>query len=226
MSDATSPKKTYVLPMEIWAGVLIIVGFTAYLLAKDDKPVKVQKEESTPTQSANVLAKLDGVGIQEAIPILEKYAKRAQQIIPFFPPFPKVWLNPPMEKGEYGSLGERYCIEFMEILFPGHKFPKVRPAWLKNTVHKTNRCLELDGYCEDLAIALEYNGVQHYEWPNFTGMTWEQFMKQRERDQLKEEVCIEKKICLIRIPYTVPNEKIPIAIYAKLLEAVPGLIVY
>lgn len=164
---------------------------------------------------------LEGRTVNESIKILEKHGNLARQIIPDFPLFPKSCVLKPTNKGKYASLGERYCMEFMEILFPGSEFKKVRPTWLKNP--KTNRCLELDGFCDDLMIAVEYNGIQHYSWPNFTGCSQQDFLKQRYRDQIKEEICISKNICLIRIPYTVSLDRIPLAIYSKLLDGVPGL---
>lgn len=230
MSDASKPQaKTTHIPTEIWAGILVIIGFSAVLLLKDDVPIKenvppvVNKSSYLHEEKQDIYASLEGKEVAESIPILEKYSKKAQRIIPFFPSFPKIWLLPPVTRGDFSSLGERHCVEFMELLFGGSKFPKIRPQWLKNVKHNTGRNLELDGYCEELAIAIEYNGIQHYVWPNFTGMTKEEFEKQRERDQLKVEVCIKRNICLIRIPYTVPLERIPLAIYAKLLDAVPEL---
>lgn len=156
-----------------------------------------------------------------AIQQLRRKSNEAKKIIPYFPDFPQIWLVPPQNKGKYSSLGERHCVEFLELLFPGHTFKKCRPNWLRNPL--TNRCLELDGYCPELNLAVEYNGIQHYVWPNFLSMSLADFWKQRERDQLKEELCIRQHICLVRIPYTVPLERIPLAVYSKLLEAVPGL---
>lgn len=226
MSDAGNPQtKRSPFPTEIWVGLLVIVGLTAVIFLRDAEQPKVSepKQKSAPLLQKDIYSLLENKEIPQAIPILERYSKKAQKIIPFFPSFPKIWLMPPTEKGSFSSLGERHCIEFMELLFPGYHFPKVRPKWLENTKHETGRCLELDGYCEELSIAIEYNGIQHYVWPNFTNMTREEFIRQRERDQLKVEICISRNICLIRIPYTVPLERIPLAIYSKLLEGVPEL---
>lgn len=165
--------------------------------------------------------KIKDKNIKESVVYLKKKGREAQRIVPQFPNFPDIWLYPPESKATNSSLGEKYCIEFLELLFLGHKFIKTRPKWLRNP--KTNRPLELDGYCEELKIALEYQGIQHYEWPNFTNCSKEAFFSQRERDQIKEEVCINKNICLIKIPYTIELKRIPLAIYAKLLDAVPGL---
>jgi hypothetical protein len=46
-------------------------------------------------------------------------------------------------------------------------FCKLRPAWLRNTVHNTGRNLEIDCYNEALGIAVEFSGPQHYVYPVF-----------------------------------------------------------
>ena len=57
------------------------------------------------------------------------------------------------------GIGERFCKIIFETIFY-KTFIKVRPDWLVNPI--TNKNLELDGYCEELNIAFEYNGEQHY----------------------------------------------------------------
>lgn len=229
----------------LWLFILIVLAILVCLLVKTPDPipeVSLTRSQLIPEKTArgtrwqarkiaeptartavpaeSFYDKLDPDN-DRAIQQLRRKAREAKKIVPYFPDFPKFWLVPPREKGKYSSLGERYCIEFLELLFPGHKFIKARPDWLINP--DTNRCLELDGYCAELNLAVEYNGIQHYVWPNFLPMSLEEFWRQRERDQLKEELCIRENICLIRIPYTVPLDRIPLAVYSKLLEAVPGL---
>lgn len=160
-------------------------------------------------------------GINSAIEQLQKKGNEAKRIIPNFPAFPGIWLLPSKNKGTFASIPERYCIEFLHLLFPGYTFVKGKHSWIRNP--KTNYPLELDGYCPELMIAIEYNGIQHYVWPNFFHSTIKEFFAQRDRDQVKAEICIQEHICLIRVPYIIPLERIPLAIYAKLLEAVPGL---
>lgn len=75
---------------------------------------------------------------------------------------------------------------------------KIRPTWLKN---KTGKLLELDGYCAELKLAFEYQGIQHYK-ENFYSKT-RGFEKQKEADNLKNILVIKKGIILIEVPYTV-----------------------
>jgi hypothetical protein len=86
----------------------------------------------------------------------------------------------------------------LENYFEGKKFPK------KSKI-KTNFGfdLELDGYNQELNIAFEYNGIQHYEYsPFYHKENKANFEKQRLRDAKKIEYCIKNKIHLIVIPYT------------------------
>ena len=86
-------------------------------------------------------------------------------------------------------------------------FPSTWPEFLRNP--ETNRKLELDCYNPELKLASEYNGIQHYVWPNFTGKSYEEHIKQRRRDRYKIEVCDKLGISLIIVPYTVNHNFIP-----------------
>ena len=171
--------------------------------------------------SKDFYGKIEKYDFNDAVNYLKRKCVDAQKIVPQFPEFPCRYTQPPTNKGKHSSMGERYCIEFLESVFPNNKFTKIRPKWIRNP--KTNRPLELDGFCKDLMIAVEYQGIQHYVWPNFTKCSRKDFSEQQYRDQYKVDACINNNVCLIRIPYTVPTKKIPLAIYAKLLDAVPGL---
>ena len=97
---------------------------------------------------------------------------------------------------------ENKCRKILEKIY-NKKFPSIRPNWLKNP--KTNRNLELDCYNDELKIALEYNGLQHYEFPNSFHKTKEEFENQKERDKIKKKLCKERKINLISVPYYVDD---------------------
>ena len=93
---------------------------------------------------------------------------------------------------------ETRCREIFEDIFGGFKFPKSR-------VNKR----ELDGYNEELKIAFEYNGIQHYEYiPFFHRKDPINLEKQKERDRLKEKMCKEEDIILFVIPYTIKYENL------------------
>lgn len=98
------------------------------------------------------------------------------------------------------SIGEKICKEILSELYPNNNFKKIRPNWLRN--EKTGKNLELDMYCDELNIALEYNGKQHYEYVNYFHNTNEDFIRQQERDKCKKELCEKNNVKLICIPYT------------------------
>lgn len=208
-------------------GIIIVIASLYLLFFENKKEVKKELEICPPSALPKVSPGKNTYEIIKNLPKdlakihLDNKYTIVKSHINDFPPFPSVVPVPPMNKGKYSSLGERYCVEFLEILFPNHKFIKTRPKWLTNP--QTGRPLELDGYNEELKLAIEYNGVQHYVYPNFTGCSKEEFKKQLYRDKLKETLCSENGVCLIRIPYSTPLEEIPTAIYSKLLDSVPDL---
>lgn len=81
-------------------------------------------------------------------------------------------------------------------------FPKCRPAWLRNP--ETNRCMELDCYSEQLQIAVEVNGPQHYMYVPFYHQDRGDFDACVRRDEYKQAQCRNRGIQLISIPYDIP----------------------
>ena len=88
----------------------------------------------------------------------------------------------------------------------GVEFTSVWPDWLINS--ETGKNMELDCYNDQIKIAVEYNGIQHYEWPNYTGQTKEEFLNQVRRDKLKNELCQLNNVRLISVPYKIKHENI------------------
>jgi len=103
---------------------------------------------------------------------------------------------------QYSSRGEELCCRIMEEIY-GVPFKKTRPDFLKNP--ETGRNLELDCYNEQLGIAIEFSGEQHYRWPNRFHKTLDQFIQQIRRDEFKREMCDENSVYLITVPYNVPE---------------------
>lgn len=77
----------------------------------------------------------------------------------------------------------------------GQKFPKMRKILAEQR-------LELDGYCEGMRIAFEYQGIQHYEYvPHFHRNGPQDFESQKARDVRKYEQCLDAMVALIIVPY-------------------------
>lgn len=89
--------------------------------------------------------------------------------------------------------GERMCKLFFEKLF-NKKFVKCRPDFLK--IGKIN--IELDGFCEELKIAFEYNGKHHYE--EFESRT---LFPKSKYDTEKIQLCQQNNIKLFIIPESI-----------------------
>ena len=79
----------------------------------------------------------------------------------------------------------------------GLVFVKVRPHWLKNPA--TAQSMELDMYNEDVQIAIEYNGIQHYHFPNSFHKSYDEFLAQQQRDCDKVKICDEYGVALISV---------------------------
>ena len=97
------------------------------------------------------------------------------------------------------SRSEKLCREILKE-YTGLSFASIRPDWLKNDVSGHN--LELDGFCEDLRLAFEYQGEQHDKYiPHFHRNEGD-FERQQERDKLKLDLCKKHNIDVLIIPHT------------------------
>ena len=108
----------------------------------------------------------------------------------------------PTIKQSFCSVGEKTCRKVLEKKFR-RPFPKARPHFLRNAITGTN--LELDCYNEELKLAVEYNGQQHYKYSPYFHKTKEAFHNQLYRDDIKKRLCKQNNIHLIEVPYTVSN---------------------
>jgi hypothetical protein len=115
----------------------------------------------------------------------------------------------------FGSKGERIMTYALENI-TGKKFVKantknkmpddVELEWLRNP--ETGRMLELDAFNQEMGLAAEYQGIQHYEYPNKYHKDVKQFESQRQRDETKRKLCDKNSIYLITVPYTVKHDDI------------------
>lgn len=110
---------------------------------------------------------------------------------------------------------ERYTRELIEGL-TGHKFPKVRPNWL---VGPKNRKLELDGYCEELSLAFEYQGEQHYK-SNFMVQS---LKERRAYDALKRRICAKHGVQLIAVSYRKQIDQLKGSLIQRIGKLAPAI---
>ena len=96
--------------------------------------------------------------------------------------------------------GERICRAFFEQMFRA-KFPKVRPPWLINS---DGHQMELDGCSEELGLAFEHQGAQHYRHVEMYHDQKNTFLKRQRDDRRKKRLCKRNGIVLLEIP-EIPN---------------------
>lgn len=99
--------------------------------------------------------------------------------------------------GAFESKGVRFIsnlLEKMSILYE-------RETRLENSRQRFDFYIEIKNY----KLAIEYNGIQHYEEVDFFSTTLEQ---QKERDVRKKEYCKNNNIHLLSIPYYLSNDEI------------------
>lgn len=119
----------------------------------------------------------------------------------------KIDFTPLVQQVEFKeSRGENVCRAWLEKHY-GCKFPRVRPDFLQNST--TGRNLELDCYNEEIKIACEYNGLQHYKFTPKYHKNYKDFQKQKDRDTLKRILCKRKGVTLITVPYWIKEHEIP-----------------
>lgn len=99
----------------------------------------------------------------------------------------------------YASRGEAVVAAKLRELLPDYPFRKVRPNWLRNP--RTGQNLELDFYNGTLNIAVEVQGVQHYQYtPAFHRRGFRDFRSQCARDSVKRKLCRARGVALIEVP--------------------------
>lgn len=121
--------------------------------------------------------------------------------------------HPPKE-----SKGEAECRRVLQDIFK-RPFNNDRPDILNNPVTGGGNNLELDCYCPELRLAVEYNGVQHYKYVPYFHKNREAFLNQKYRDELKRRMCRDNGITLIEVPNTVKIPDIRKFLIKKLYSA-------
>ena len=113
------------------------------------------------------------------------------------------------------SIGEQETKLSLQRLL-GKVFVKTRPSWLINP--RTGRRLEIDCFNEELGLAVEHSGAQHYVFPNAFHKSQQEFEAQVERDRVKEAICRQRGLHFIVVPYTISKPFIEDFLRQKLGE--------
>jgi hypothetical protein len=112
---------------------------------------------------------------------------------------------------------ERLCRDLIEAM-TGREFPRVRPEWLLNS--RGNR-MELDGFSDGLGTAFEHQGEHHYRrLPHFQRRK-ESLATRQSDDARKRELCKQRGISLLEIPFDVPERNLPAWLRAELRRVLP-----
>jgi hypothetical protein len=119
-----------------------------------------------------------------------------------------------VEKGQWcpicsrGSKSEEVARTTLEQLL-GKKFPRKRPKWLRNS---RGYQMELDGFSEDLSVAFEYQGYQHFESDH-----WGTDLASRKKDdELKKVLCRAHGVILLELTFRNEYEQFPKEIMRQL----------
>jgi len=116
------------------------------------------------------------------------------------------------------NYGEEICRAYFEEIF-SKSFPKSRPSFLRT---KLRGVLELDGYCEELALAFEHHGGQHYKRVAHFHRHQDDFRRQQYRDEKKQQLCRAAGVTVIEIPEVprlTPLDQLPGVISSRLRAA-------
>lgn len=106
-----------------------------------------------------------------------------------------IWADEKKSKWKHEGL----CRRYFEYLF-NKPFRCRFPDFLKT--EDVSR-LQLDGYCEELRLAFEYNGKQHYEYVPYYHKDMMDVFNAADNDREKARLCNEHDITLIVIPYKI-----------------------
>ncbi len=102
----------------------------------------------------------------------------------------------------------------------GEPLTKARPSWLVNS---DGNQMELDGYNQELGLAFEYQGEQHFYFVPFFHGSKTAFHKRLEDDKLKKELCKARGIALICPDYLLDPDGLESFLRCELRKAKPHI---
>jgi hypothetical protein len=112
----------------------------------------------------------------------------------------------------------RFC--FSQLF--GQEFPKKNPSWLRQ---KNGEPLHFDGFNQDLMLAFEHDGEQHFTHIKHFHPTLEDFQAAQKRDEIKNMLCEENDVDLVRIRFDEQLADVPAVILEKLSNVLKAKLV-
>lgn len=215
------------LKVTIIIGIAGIIGFLWYLgsKAKKVKDVVEKKQESLPEPRSIDIEASEEVSYEQQEEFIDDtdYTESVEDIdsiVPYDPAvIPNYMYGDPI-RCKPKSKAEATTKEIVEKMF-NREFFTVRPPFLQIPKEYTRTgtrtvCVELDLFNRELMLAIEYNGIQHYIYPNVWDRDYETFESRRAYDLLKTKACRRYNVYLIVVPYTVSPNAIKDFIYERL----------
>ncbi len=92
------------------------------------------------------------------------------------------------------SKGAQALLEIIQQLYPYQQIT------LEYNVARIGASF-IDIYLPRLQMGFEYDGIQHFKYNEHFHGSRDNFLKARRRDNLKDDLCKEQKIILIRVAY-------------------------
>ena len=194
-------RKPRVDPEDILEGLKVSMKPSDPRIFKTPKPIPVSElghHQDSLLSSRDAIPSLEVVSTAPPPPPMKEI-----DLTPSIPSFLTTSRPNNNDGGRPQSKGEAAARAAMEKVY-GVPFNKDKPAWLVNP--KTGRRLELDGVNHDLRMAFEYHGEQHYVFKSYFYSSYDEFVAQVERDNIKVNLCDANGYYLITIPYNIPQE--------------------
>lgn len=95
----------------------------------------------------------------------------------------------------------------------GHSFDQAHPNWLRE---HNGPILELDGFSQELGIALEVQGPGHIK--PLPGESYAKYQKRVARDRVKRELCRAHSVHLITMDYRISLANVGLYLRSRLFD--------
>lgn len=106
------------------------------------------------------------------------------------------------KKSRFVSRGERLIYHYLKDCGDNIKFKPQYKIPIPEGINKTNRAyIDFMVWIGNKRYAIEYNGIQHYEFTPYFHRTYDDFYFQTRRDLAVESYCFDKGITFVEIPY-------------------------